>query len=138
MEFLKDLEKKTNAQIKIKTELEEGGATLAELKSMTDEELAAKFNVDVESEEFQALKEQIDGLPSTYDLAVHVDDAQFQLLIEAITGQDYETWIKVHADTTEAEQEIRDLDTFHEEQNETHVPQTAGTYTPEGKQANIE
>jgi hypothetical protein len=101
---------------------------------MTDEELAAKFNVDVESEEFQALKEQIDGLPSTYDLAVHVDDAQFQLLIEAITGQDYETWVKIHADTTEAEQEIQDL----EEQNETHVPQTAGTYTPEGKQASIE
>ena len=75
MQFLKDLEQRTEMQIKIRTEIEDKGVTYAQLREMTDEELAAKFNVDVDSEEFQTLKDQIDGLPSEYDLAVHVDDA---------------------------------------------------------------
>ena len=139
MNYLNDLEKRSQIQFEIQTKINDRDLTVSQLKEMSDEDLAKKFDVEVNSEEFQILKEQIDSLPSDYDMVVHVDDTQFEQLIEAITGEDYEAWVKLHTDDQEVTTTENEL-----ENEEVVIPVKykgttgSGGHTPLGQGKKIE
>ena len=109
-DYLEQLDRNVTARIEIETVLSKGDTTLKQLQDMSDEELAAKFNVDVDSDEFTALKQQIEQLQSSYDLEIHIDDTQFDQLMTALVGEDWETTVNVKADTEEYEETVSSLE----------------------------
>lgn len=70
--------------LRIRTEVEgadNAQAKLQELQNMSDEDLAAKLNVDVNSDEFQALKADIQNMSGeSLPLTVHIQDDQMSQL----------------------------------------------------------
>lgn len=98
------LDKQYGRQIRIQAVLDDTQAktTIADLKQMTEEELAKKFELDLSTEEgraeVEALKQQI-GLMDEGELAINVkiDDTQFTELIETISHTKPD--VEVGADT---------------------------------------
>lgn len=98
------LDKQYGRQIRIQAILDDTQAktTIADLKQMTEEQLAEKFELDLSTEEgraeVEALKQQI-GLMDEGELAINVkiDDTQFTELIETISHTKPD--VEVGADT---------------------------------------
>lgn len=92
---LEELKKQTEIQLNIKN----SDQTQTQLKEWAEagdrENIAKTFGIDVNSEEVDQYIEQINNMPSDYDLVVHVDDTQFQTLIESITGKPYQAEVEV-------------------------------------------
>ena len=109
-DYLEQLDRNVTARIEIETVLSKGDTTLKQLQDLDDEQLAAKFNVDVNSDEFIALKQQLEQLQNSYDLEIHIDDTQFDQLMTALVGEDWETTVNVKADTEEYEETVSSLE----------------------------
>ena len=109
-EYLEQLDRNVTARIEIETVLSKGDTTLKQLQDLDDEQLAAKFNVDVNSDEFIALKQQLEQLQNSYDLEIHIDDTQFDQLMTALVGEDWETTVNVKADTEEYDETVSSLE----------------------------
>ena len=92
---LEELKKQTEIQLNIKN----SDQTQTQLKEWAEagdrENIAKTFGIDVNSEEVDKYIEQINNMPSDYDLAIHIDDSQFQTLIESITGKPYQAEVEV-------------------------------------------
>lgn len=92
---LEELRKQTEIQLNIKN----SDQTQTQLKEWAEtgdrENIAKTFGIDVNSEEVDRYIQQIQNMPSDYDLAVHIDDSQFQTLIESITGEPYQAEVEV-------------------------------------------
>lgn len=107
--------------LKIKTELEESGdakARLEELKSMDEKELAAHFNVDVNSEEFNEIKAQIDEMKES-DVAITVSIAtdQFEQLTKKDNTDAGTATITILAENKQANEVIESTKASVEEAN---------------------
>ena len=104
----------------IHTEIEgaaDSKAKLQELKGMTDEELAAHWHVDVDSDEFEGMKTELDSIKdSDIPMKVQIAEESLTALTDAIKPP--EEPMPVKADTSEANSAITEV------QNKAKEPQT--------------
>lgn len=126
-------------QLDIQTKLE-GDVTQAQLKEWAEEgnreAIAKTFDIDVNSEEVDQYIEQINGLPSEYDMVIHIDDSQFDQLVSAITGEPITQEVEFKPQTEEVDeaqrkiQEQQNRQTLQENRAEAAAPSGLAKSTP--------
>ena len=109
---LQQLKEDTQLEIdaRIQQDITDSGASTTQLKAWAQsgdrESIAKTLDVDVNSPELDQYIQQINSLPDSFDMAVHIDDEQFTQLVSAIT----DPWsMLITADTSEAEQQTQEF-----------------------------
>ena len=109
---LQQLKDDTQLEIdaRIQQNITDSGASTTQLKAWAQagdrESIAKTVGVDVDSSELDQYIQQINSMPDSFDMSVHIDDEQFTQLVNAIT----DPWsMLITADTSEAEQQTEEF-----------------------------